>query len=64
MTGFIGTFLILMGYIWMAWKKNPAVWYTLGSVTWLVHGCLHGDWWLAGCNLITAALGVVSLVRK
>ncbi len=63
MTGFIGTFVILLGYVAMALKKNPAIIFTLGSVVWSYHAFLMQDNWLLVCNLLTTMLGIISVIR-
>ena len=63
MTGFIGTALILLGYLWMALRKDPAWVFAAGSAVWMAHGIIHEDWWLMACNAATTALGIIAIIR-
>jgi hypothetical protein len=63
LTGLVGTMMVLLGYVLMALRRNPAVAFTLGSAIWVLHATLHRDWWLLTCNVATSILGTISILR-
>jgi hypothetical protein len=63
LTGFLGTMLVALGYLFMALRKEASPAFTVASIIWIIHAVFSRDVWLLISNSITFLLGLISVIR-